>query len=123
MPLGERFGLDVVSSGTKVARRAASSKPPLLSWFFCDGIGTGGVGLRQLGDVFAGILQGDELTAAWQRNWLVKPSLPAAMLMAPALRLKAFRQPRDELGPQHRSRRVRSEAHGEGQLHVVMSPW
>src|SRR6266446_9860779 len=36
-------------------------------------------GLRKSRDVFAGILERDELTTARQRYWIIKPSLPAAI--------------------------------------------
>jgi hypothetical protein len=37
------------------------------------------LGLRKLRDVLAGILKGDELAPAWQRYWIIKSPLPAAL--------------------------------------------
>jgi hypothetical protein len=37
------------------------------------------LGLRKLDDVPAGILKGDELTAARQGDWIIKPTTPGAI--------------------------------------------
>ena len=43
------------------------------------------LGFRQFRDVIAGILRGDELATARQRDWIVKALLPAAIASGPVL--------------------------------------